>query len=98
MSVCSYVKYKGSSNLMWHFSPQVACVVHSAFIDEEENHLLLPLPSAIAASRDQLKASFILGENFIELMFNFSTRFNAFQLTQSEVALFSAIMMISPGK
>ena len=77
---------------------QVACVVHSAFVDGDRNCLLLSTQNGCTVTRDQLKASFLLGESFIELMFNFSIRFNAFQLTQGEVALFSALMLITPGR
>jgi hypothetical protein len=77
---------------------EVACVVHSAFIDGDDNSMYLQNNSASKVSRDQLKASFLLGEAFIDLMFNFSTRFNSFHLTQGEVALFSALMLISPDR
>ncbi len=73
-------------------------MVHSSFIDGDENCMYLQTNSNYKVTRDQLKASFILGESFIELMFNFSMRFNSFKLTQGEVALFSALMLISPGK
>lgn len=76
---------------------QVACVVHCGFIDGDNNNIYINGPSGSLVSRDQLKASFILGESFIDLLFGFSSRFNQFELTQSEVALFSALMLITPG-
>ena len=48
-------------------------------------------------TKDQLKATFLLGENFIELMFNYAQRFNAFKLTTGEKALFAGLMLVSPG-
>ena len=80
------------------FPPQVACVVHAGFIDGAENVMYLAMPSGCTVARDQLKASFLLGENFIELLFNFSIRFNAFNLTHDELALFSALMLMMPGR
>ena len=59
------------------------------------------LPTATSScsvvSRDRLKSAFELGATFVDLMFSFSTRFNAFRLTQEETALFCALMLISPG-
>ena len=76
-------------------------MVHSAFIDGDKNCMYLSSGSGAEsnqASRDQLKASFLLGESFIELMFNFSTRLNSFQLAPVEIAIFTALMLIQPGK
>lgn len=78
---------------------QAACVIHSAFIDGEKNCMYLGTgPNSTEASRDQLKASFLLGENFFDLMFNFSARLNSFQLAPVETAIFTALMLIQPGK
>ena len=54
--------------------------------------------STFSVHRDQLKSAFSHAESFIDLMFSFSSRFNAFNLVQGEVALFSALMLISPGE
>ena len=48
-------------------------------------------------SSARLKSSFELASMFVDLIFSFSTRFNAFRLTQEETALFCALMLISPG-
>ena len=76
---------------------QVACVVHCGLIDGENSNMFISGPEGNLISRDQLKASFLLRETFIDLLFSFSTRFNQFELMQSEVALFSALMLITPG-
>ena len=56
------------------------------------------MESSYTVTKDQLKGSFPLAEIFIDLIFSFSSKFNAFQLTQGEVALFSALMLITPGE
>ena len=77
---------------------QVACVIHAVFVDGENNVLLLSVDTKeTSVKRDQLKSSFILAENFIDLMFNFSSRFNSFNLTETEIALFGSLMLITPG-
>ena len=73
-------------------------MVHAGFIDGTTDIMYLSMPSGCTVTRDQLKASFLLGENFIELLFNFSIRFSAFNLTHDELALFSALMLITPGR
>ena len=45
----------------------------------------------------RLKSAFELGATFVDLIFGFSTRLNAFRLTQEQTALFCALMLISPG-
>lgn len=75
----------------------MACVVHSAYIDGDGNTMYLQWSGGSIVTRDQLKASFLLGESFLDLMFSFSMRFNGFKLMQVEVALFSALMLITPG-
>ncbi|KAH3860587.1 hypothetical protein DPMN_023496 [Dreissena polymorpha] len=44
-----------------------------------------------------MKQGFPLGEHFVELMFNLCIRFNTFKLGDAEKALFSALVLISPG-
>ena len=44
-----------------------------------------------------MKRGFPLGEHFVELMFNLCIRFNTFKLGDPEKALFSALVLISPG-
>ena len=73
-------------------------MVHAGFIDGAADIMYLSMPSGCTVTRDQLKASFLLGENFIELLFNFSIRIMAFNLTRDELALFSALVLITPGR
>ena len=68
------------------------------FVDGDNNLLFVDLENANCVTREQLKASFLLGENFVDLMFNFSARLNAFELTSSELSLFAGLMLITPGK
>ena len=91
------ILYKLSLITTISISFQVACVVHCGFIDGEYNNMFISGPDANVVTRDQLKASFLLGESFIDLLFGFSARFSQFELTQSEVALFSSLMLITPG-
>ncbi|ELT98830.1 hypothetical protein CAPTEDRAFT_226941 [Capitella teleta] len=88
--------------LIKHGSFEAACVVHSAFIDGDRNSMFLCNAAGDTgtsqATRDQLKASFILGENFFDLMFNFSSRLNSFQLAPVETAIFTALMLIQPDR
>ncbi len=67
-------------------------------MEPDQDVMYLGTSSSCSVTKDELKASFPLGDSFIELMFGFSNKFNAFQLTQGEVALFSALMLITPGK
>ncbi|XP_013416129.1 uncharacterized protein LOC106177786 [Lingula anatina] len=76
---------------------EVACVMNSAFIDVDGNTMLI-LENGKNYTKENLKSEFLLGENFVELMFNFSLRFNVFKLTDSETALFAALMLISPER
>ena len=78
-------------------SPQVACVVCAPFVDSESNSIFLLGNSSIVL-RDEMKCGFPLGEHFVELLFNLSIRLNAFNLRNSEKALFSALVLISPGR
>ena len=55
------------------------------------------MPDATKVTRDQLKESFPLGEGFIDQLFDFSIRFNSFGLLCEEIALFSGLMLITPG-
>ena len=76
----------------------MACIVHSDFVNGERNCLYLPSAGGNRIGREQLKNSFPKGEAFIDLLFNFSMRFNAFNLQIAEIALFSAVMLIDSGK
>ena len=75
---------------------QVACVVCAPFIDGDSNTIYL-LGNSTIVRREDMKKGFPLGEHFVELLFNLSIRFNAFQLHDTEKALFSALVLISPG-
>ncbi|CAG5117124.1 unnamed protein product, partial [Candidula unifasciata] len=76
---------------------EVACVVCAPFIDAETNSIFLLGNSSIVL-RDEMKCGFPLGEHFVELLFNLSNRLNAFNLRNSEKALFSALVLISPDR
>lgn len=76
---------------------EVACVVCAPFIDAETNTIFL-LGNGAIVPREDMKVGFPLGEHFVELLFNLSIRFNAFQLHDSEKALFSALVLISPDR
>lgn len=78
-------------------SLQVACVVHAQFVDAESNTIFLEGHNTLV-KRDDMKCGFPLGEHFVELMFNLCIRFNTFKLGDPEKALFSALVLISPGK
>ena len=71
-------------------------MVHSAGVDAESD-TIYEVGTNMVVTREQMKSSFLMGTNFIELLFNFAIRFNMFNLTQQEVALFSALMIITPG-
>ncbi|XP_012941338.2 mucin-19 [Aplysia californica] len=76
---------------------EVACVVCAPFIDADTNSIFLLGNSSIVL-RDEMKCGFPLGEHFVELLFNLSNRLNAFSLRNSEKALFSALVLISPDR
>ncbi|XP_064617808.1 mucin-5AC-like [Liolophura sinensis] len=76
---------------------EVASVVHSGFVDGETNTIYV-LDTGALLTREEMKKNFPLGEHFVELMFNFSVRFNQFQLKDLEIALFSALILISPDR
>lgn len=76
---------------------EVACVVCAPFIDADTNSIFLLGNSSIVL-RDEMKCGFPLGEHFVELLFNLSNRLNAFSLRDSEKALFSALVLISPDR
>jgi len=85
---------------MLYMSLQVACVIHAAYVDGDTDVMFLPAATSSTCSmvsRARLKSAFELGATFVDLVFGFSTRFNAFRLTQEETALFCALMLISPG-
>ena len=79
------------------FFSQVACVVCAPFVDGDSNTIYL-LGNSTIVKREDMKKGFPLGEHFVELLFNLSIRFNAFQLHDTEKALFSALVLISPGR
>ncbi|KAK6170120.1 hypothetical protein SNE40_018592 [Patella caerulea] len=76
---------------------EVACVVCAPFVDADSNTIYL-LGNGTLVTRDEMKIGFPLGEHFVELLFNLCNRFNAFKLLDSEKALFSALVMISPDR
>lgn len=76
---------------------KVACVVHAQFIDADSNTIYLEGDSVLV-KREEMKCGFPLGEHFVELMFNLCIRFNTFHLGDAEKALFSALVLISPGE
>nr|KAG5713765.1 hypothetical protein BaRGS_024392 [Batillaria attramentaria] len=76
---------------------EVACVICAPFIDADTNTIFL-LGNGAIVPREEMKSGFPLGEHFVELLFNLSIRFNAFQLHDTEKALFSALVLISPDR
>ena len=72
--------------------------MHSAFINTEGTHVYLSTPDGNCIPKTLLKHSFPNGHDFIDRLFAFASRFNAFELLDSEVAIFCALMLISPGK
>lgn len=70
--------------------------MQASFIDTDRDLMLL---SAIdsAYTKQQLKNSFLMGGTFVDLLFNFASRFGSFHLTDVETALFCALMLIRPG-
>ncbi|KAL8579392.1 hypothetical protein ACOMHN_026757 [Nucella lapillus] len=76
---------------------EVACVVCAPFIDGGSNTIYL-LGNSTIVRREDMKKGFPLGEHFVELLFNLSIRFNTFQLHDTEKALFSALVLISPDR
>ena len=100
------IKEKSTFDHMMHYCTayiicswilQVACVIHSKFIDADTNTMFVA-GKTILVCRDDMKVGFPLGEHFVELLFNLCTRFNAYKLIDTEKALFSALVLISPGK
>ncbi|XP_041362946.1 uncharacterized protein LOC121378724 isoform X2 [Gigantopelta aegis] len=76
---------------------EVACVVCAPFVDSETNTIFL-VGNGMLVTREEMKCGFPLGEHFVELLFNLCCRFNAFKLHESEKALFSALVLISPDR
>ena len=74
---------------------QVACVVYASLIDSSKNTVYLPGVGNVAC--DDMKASFPLAFPFLATLFQFAAVFNAFRLTQMEVALFCAVLLVVPG-
>jgi len=71
-------------------------VVYSRLIDADTN-MMFVLGRNILIKREEMKMGFPLGEHFVELLFNLCIRFNAYGLDDAEKALFSALVLISPG-
>ena len=80
------------------YNLQVACLVHSAFMNKEGTHVFLSTPEGNCIAKSVLKSSFPNGHEFIDRLFVFASKFNAFELTDQEVAIFSALMLICPGQ
>ncbi|KAK3089221.1 hypothetical protein FSP39_001853 [Pinctada imbricata] len=76
---------------------EVACVIHSKFIDSDTNTMFVA-GKTILVCREDMKVGFPLGEHFVELLFNLCIRFNAYKLIDTEKALFSALVLISPDR
>ncbi|XP_048758927.1 uncharacterized protein LOC125668650 isoform X2 [Ostrea edulis] len=76
---------------------EVACVIHSKFIDSDTNTMFVAGKN-ILVCREDMKRGFPLGEHFVELFFNLCVRFNAYKLGDAEKALFSALVLISPDR
>lgn len=76
---------------------EIACVVHSNLVDGDSNTMIAS-DAGLLVSRDEMKAGFPLGDHFVDLLFNFCTRFNAFNLRDIETALFSSLVLISPDR
>lgn len=75
---------------------QVACVMQASFIDPDRELMLLSGIDS-AYTKQQLRNSFLMGSSFVDLLFNFASRFSSFHLTDVETALFCALMLIRPG-
>lgn len=76
---------------------EVACIVHSVFIDTETDAMFVPGKNFLVTRKD-MKIGFPLGEHFVELLFNLCIRLNAYHLEDTEKALFSALVLISPDR
>ncbi|XP_063446105.1 uncharacterized protein LOC134725831 [Mytilus trossulus] len=76
---------------------EVACIVHSVFIDTETDAMFVPGKNFLVTRKD-MKVGFPLGEHFVELLFNLCVRLNAYNLEDTEKALFSALVLISPDR
>lgn len=76
---------------------EVACIVHSVFIDTETDAMFVPGKNFLVTRKD-MKIGFPLGEHFVELLFNLCVRLNAYHLEDTEKALFSALVLISPDR
>lgn len=60
--------------------------------------MYMSTPYCNSVTLDQLKLGFAHGEAFLDLLFSFSARFSAFELTQAEISIFSALMLINTGE
>ena len=67
------------------------------FIDTETDAMFVPGKNFLVTRKD-MKIGFPLGEHFVELLFNLCVRLNAYHLEDTEKALFSALVLISPGR
>lgn len=70
--------------------------MQASFIDPDREIMLLSGIDS-AYTRLQLRNSFLMGSSFVDLLFNFASRFSSFHLTDVETALFCALMLIRPG-
>ena len=78
---------------------EVACIVHASYIDGKTNCLYIESSTGQSSiTRDEFKAAFALGDSFIDHLFNFSSRLNAFTLTGNETALFAALILLAPER
>lgn len=71
--------------------------MQASFIDPDREIMLLSGIDS-AYTKLQLRNSFLMGSSFVDLLFNFASRFSSFRLTDVETALFCALMLIRPGK
>lgn len=71
--------------------------MQSSFIDPAQEIMLLSGIDS-AYTKQQLRNSFLMGATFVDLLFNFASRFSGYHLTDVETALFCALMLIRPGR
>lgn len=71
--------------------------MQASFVDSDREIMLLSGIDA-AYTKQQLRNSFLMGATFVDLLFNFASRFSSFHLTDVETALFCALMLIRPDR
>ena len=96
ISVTVTMKYDLSILFSYFCLKKVACVSCTQFLNEETYMLYKDTNKEV--SKQQLKEASGLADLFIDLFFNFASRFNTFEMTDSEIALFAALILVSPGK